>query len=135
MQASPVVWLEAPFEERVSRILHQYVTSQCQEHVALHGTDDGFTRFAQGLRQSMHNIRKRLGLERHDRLLQALDAALLEQARTGDTQAHRVWIEGLLRGYYDPMYAYQEQQKAARIVFRGTHDEVLAHLHQQLDPA
>ena len=131
MQASPVIWLEAPFEERVDRILHQYVTSQCQEHVALHGADDGFARFAQGLLQSLHNIRKRLGLERHARLQEVLQAALDEQSRSGDTGLHRVWIEGLLREYYDPMYAYQQQQKASRIVFRGDHDAVLAYVRQQ----
>lgn len=135
MQASPVIWLEAPFEERVDRILHQYVTSQCQEHVALHGADDGFARFAQGLLQSLHNIRKRLGLERHARLQVVLQAALDEQSRSGDTGLHRVWIEGLLREYYDPMYAYQQQQKASRIVFRGDHDAVLAHIRQQLGTA
>lgn len=132
MQESPVVWLHAPFEERVDRILHQYVTSQCSEHVALLGEEAGFDRFASGLLQSMQNIRKRLGLERCARLTQALQAALHEQARTGDNTLHRIWIEGLLREYYDPMYAYQEQQKAHRIVFRGTHDEVLHHLHTHL---
>ena len=132
MQASPVIWLEAPFEERVDRILHQYVTSQCDEHVALHGADEGLARFAQGLRQSLHNIRKRLGLERHARLQMALQAALDAQARSGDTGLHRVWIEGLLREYYDPMYAYQQAQKTDRIVFRGDHDAVLAHVRQQL---
>ena len=125
MQNSPVIWLEAPFEERVDRILHQYVTDQCQEHVALWGDELGFERFAQGLLQSMHNIRKRLGLERCAHLTQALQAALQQQRTNGDTAAHRVWIEGLLRDYYDPMYTYQQQQKAQRIVFRGTHAEVL----------
>ena len=97
------------------------------------GPEAGFARFSQGLQQSLHNIRKRLGGERCARLLQALQEALHEQARNGDTALHRVWIEGLLREYYDPMYAYQEQQKASRILFRGTHDEVLgfirSHMH------
>lgn len=132
MQSSPVIWLEAPFEERVDRILHQYVTNQCHEHVALLGEDAGFERFSQGLQQSMLNIRKRLGALRCARLLQTLQAALHEQAQSGDTALHREWIAGLLREYYDPMYAYQEQQKAHRIVLRGTHDEVRHHLQTQL---
>jgi tRNA 2-selenouridine synthase len=132
MQISPVVWLEAPFEERVERILHQYVTSQCSEHVTLLGPVEGFATFAAGLQQSLHNIRKRLGLERCARLLQALQQALDTQARNGDTALHRVWIEGLLREYYDPMYAYQEQQKATLILFRGDHDAVLGFLRERL---
>ena len=132
MQRSPVVWLEEAFDARVDRILWQYVTSQCQEHVALHGPDEGFVRFSAGLLQSMHNIRKRLGLERHAKLQAALQAALDAHARHGDTALHRVWIEGLLRDYYDPMYAYQQQSKAERIVFRGPRDEVVAYLQAQL---
>ena len=128
MQTSPVVWLHAPFEERVDRILHQYITSQCNEHVALLGPEAGFARFAQGLLQSMQNIRKRLGLDRCTRLSQDLQTALDAQARSGDTHLHRVWIAALLQEYYDPMYAYQEQQKADRIVFRGSRDEVMAFL-------
>ena len=132
MQTSPVVWLEEAFELRVERILHQYVQSQCDEHVALMGREAGFARFAQGLQNSLHNIRKRLGLSRCERLMHQLQSALAQQERSGVTDGHRDWIRALLQEYYDPMYAYQEQQKADRIVFRGDHAAVIAYLQERL---
>jgi tRNA 2-selenouridine synthase len=52
---------------------------------------------------------------------QALDA----QFDAGDTSGHRVWIDLLLRKYYDPMYDYQLNKKHHRIMFRGDSDEFL----------
>ena len=57
--------------------------------------------------------------------------ALAEQARSGAVDLHRVWIEGLLREYYDPMYRYQLEKKAAKIVFRGTWQDVADWLNAQ----
>ena len=44
---------------------------------------------------------------------------------------HRAWIEALLNEYYDPMYVYQRESKAARIEFAGEHDAVLAYLRDR----
>ena len=53
-----------------------------------------------------------------------LDVALDEQRRTGSTEAHFSWLVSLLEEYYDPMYRYQLDKKAEKIVFRGTFEEV-----------
>lgn len=128
MQQAPLLWLEAPFEERAQRILHQYVSDQCAEHVALLGAQAGFARFAQRLDDSLQQIRRRLGSERCDRLLIRLHEALTRQQNQGDTSGHLGWIEPLLREYYDPMYAYQAAQKGSRIVCRGDAATLLAFL-------
>lgn len=44
---------------------------------------------------------------------------------------HRGWIEGLLREYYDPMYAHQRESKAGRIGFAGEQDAVIAYLAER----
>ncbi len=131
MQHCPMVWLEDSFSGRVERILRDYVTDLCAEFMALHGDETGFERFAERLLQSLDNIHKRLGGERHQRLSGLMQAALDEQRRSGEVDLHRGWIEGLLGEYYDPMYAYQRENKAARIEFAGTQDEVLAYLTQR----
>ena len=128
MQTLPVVWLEDTFENRVTRILHDYVVSLSQEFIALQGEQDGFHSFAQRLRQSLANIVKRLGHERYQRFDAFMQQALEEQQRSGDISLHRVWIEGLLYEYYDPMYASQREKKAARIVFSGPRDAVVDYL-------
>lgn len=127
MQQYPLVWLEDAFEDRVERILRDYVVNLCAEFIALHGEEEGFRLYAERLLQSLSNIQKRLGGERYQRLLTIMQTALDEQ-RSGAVALHRDWIAGLLREYYDPMYAYQRESKAARIEFAGDQAAVIAYL-------
>jgi tRNA 2-selenouridine synthase len=130
MQQYPLVWLEDAFEDRVERILRDYVVNLCAEFTALHGEDEGFRLYAERLLQSLSNIQKRLGGERYQRLLTIMQAALEEQ-RSGAVALHRDWIAGLLCEYYDPMYAYQRESKAARIEFAGDQAAVIAYLTER----
>src|SRR3546814_20795536 len=77
------------------------------------------TLFRSRLRLCLRNIVKRLGWERYLRLSAIMNAALAEQQRSGALDLHRDWIEDLLGEYYDPMYAYQREKNAERIVFFG----------------
>ena len=131
MQEYPLVWLEDSVEGRVERILGDYVIDLSAEFVALHGAEQGLIAFAERLQQSLRNIVKRLGGERYQRLAALMDAALAEQLRSGQVDLHRGWIEGLLGEYYDPMYAYQRESKAARIEFSGDQQAVVEYLRQR----
>ncbi|MCY1282436.1 tRNA 2-selenouridine synthase [compost metagenome] len=131
MRTFPLVWLEDSFDNRVERILRDYVIGLCAEFVAVHGAEDGFQRFAERLQQSLANIVKRLGGERYQRLAALLRQALDEQQRSAAVDRHRAWIAALLREYYDPMYAYQRESKAARIEFAGDHAAVLDYLRER----
>ncbi len=130
MQHYPLVWLEDSFEGRVDRILKDYVIDLCAEFTTEFG-DEGFTAFAERLQQSLVNISKRLGGECYTRLAAIMDQALAEQASTGSVDLHRGWIEALLRQYYDPMYAYQRENKAARIEFAGEQSAVVEFLRER----
>ncbi len=130
MQAYPIVWLEDSLENRVRRIVRDYVTCLHAEFVALHDEEQGFERFAKRLRESLDNIVKRLGSERHQILAVKMDAALAEQRRSGTVELHLEWIEGLLTGYYDPMYVHQRKLESNRIVFAGEQRAVLDYLRQ-----
>ncbi|SEQ45507.1 tRNA 2-selenouridine synthase [Azotobacter beijerinckii] len=131
MQQYPLVWLEDSFEGRVERILRDYVIDLCAEFVAVEGPDAGFAAFAARLTQSLANIVKRLGGERYQRLAAIMAQALAEQGEGRGVELHREWIVGLLREYYDPMYAYQRESKAGRIVFAGDQAAVLAYLRER----
>ena len=131
MQAFPMVWLEDSVERRVERILRYYVVDLCAEFIGAFG-EQGHAVFAERLTQSLSNIHKRLGGERFQRLQAVMQDALAEQARTGAVDLHRVWIEGLLREYYDPMYAFQRESKGARIEFAGEQGAVVAYLRERL---
>ena len=132
MQRYPMVWLEDSLQGRVERILRDYVIDLCAEFIVVHG-DHGFALFSERLLESLNNIRKRLGGERHLRLLLLMEAALAEQAHSGSVDLHRAWIEGLLNEYYDPMYAFQRQKKGARIEFSGDQGAVLDYLRERAE--
>ncbi|AGW88689.1 tRNA 2-selenouridine synthase [Ralstonia pickettii DTP0602] len=131
IQASPLVWLEASFEQRVERVLRDYVQGLAAEFLAEKGTAEGFEAYAARLREAMAAIAPRLGGARYGKLSSLLEQALARQAASGEVALHRGWIEVLLRDYYDPMYDYQREQRTARIVFRGDRaavtDWLLAH--------
>ncbi len=128
MQASPLVWLEVPFEERVERVLRDYVVGLCAEFIAALGPEAGTEAYAARLRDAFAGISRRLGGERYVRLLAQLEAALARQAEAGDVSLHRGWIAELLRAYYDPMYAFQRESRESRIVFRGDAAAVIEYL-------
>ncbi len=128
MQEYPLVWLEEGFDQRVERILKDYVVDLCAGFVQAHGPELGFEAFARRLRESLASIVKRLGGERYQRLAAIMEAALHEQQRSASVELHRGWISGLLGEYYDPMYAFQRDSKGARIEFAGDHAAVLQYL-------
>lgn len=125
MGQAPVVWLEDSFENRVQRILQDYVLDLCKAHQTAHGAEEGFEVFAQGLRGSLRNITKRLGLQRYMELDALMQTALTQQRHNGAVELHQAWIERLLKDYYDPMYTYQQNNKGKRVVFRGNRAEVV----------
>ena len=132
MQRFPMVWLEDSLQGRVERILRDYVVDLCAEFITVHG-DEGFTLFSERLLESLNNVQKRLGGERHQRMLILMEQALLEQGRSGAVDLHRGWIEGLLVEYYDPMYAFQREKKGARIEFAGEQRAVLEYLRERVN--
>lgn len=124
----PLVCLEDSFNNRVERILKDYVVDLYAEFNALQGAESGFAAFADHLRLSLRNIVKRLGAERYQRLAAMMDEALAEQQKDGSVDRHRAWIEGLLHEYYDPMYMHQLASHGERIVFRGDRVAVMDYL-------
>ena len=130
MLVSPVVWVEEPIESRVERILHDYVEDLGAQFNALLGKEAGFAAFSARLLESLKNLYKRLGGERHTRLENAMQHALDIQKMTGLIDAHRDWIRPLLTEYYDPMYEHQREGKASRIIFSGDQKAVTQYLKE-----
>lgn len=130
MLQSPVVWVEESTESRVERILSDYVEDLGGQFKHKLGEDEGFEAFSARLLESLQNLYKRLGGERHTRLEGLMKRALQEQKLTGDLALHRDWIRPLLTEYYDPMYEHQREGKASRIIFSGDRKAVTQYLKQ-----
>lgn len=123
MKKAPLVVLESAFDERVERILAEYVDADLASWLELDPAD-GFACFSDSLKQSLARIQRRLGGERCRHAERLLDSALDAHAHQGDTTGHRAWIALLLDAYYDPMYEYQLSRSAERVVFRGDYAAV-----------
>jgi tRNA 2-selenouridine synthase len=130
LRQAPLVVVQMPLPERVEHTFHNYILRNLADWQAYAGELSGFATFAEELRQNLATLQRRLGGYRHSQLLAEMNAALAEHAR-GNPDAHRFWIEPLLRDYYDPMYAYQLGLKAERVVFRGSYAEVAAYLGEE----
>ncbi len=124
MAEAPVVVVEDPFEIRLERLREEYFVHMWADFSAACGEEAGWKAYSEYLHHGLYAIRRRLGLQRFAEFTALLDAALVEQQRTGSTDAHFSWLVPLLKDYYDPMYGYQLEKKAEKIVYRGTYEEI-----------
>lgn len=119
MAEAPLLVLEQPMEERIRIIRDDYVVKMAADYAWRDGDEAGWYSFEDYLLSALDRIRKRLGGERHQSLRYSMLNALESQRATGDVGGHDLWIQSLLEDYYDPMYDYQMDQKAGRILVRG----------------
>lgn len=126
MLKSPLAWVHASLDNRVDRIVRDYVERLSAEYVSLYGdSDEAFAAYSEQLLIALDNLQKKLGGERHAAMRATMQTALNQQRQGYGFSAHQDWIKPLLENYYDPMYRYQFEQKKARIVFEGDADEVI----------
>lgn len=124
MAQSSIAVVEDPFDLRLERLREEYFAHMYHDFTAAFGEEKGWEEYSAYLHHGLFAIRRRLGLQRFAELTATLDASLAEQKRTGSTEAHFAWLVPLLEEYYDPMYCYQLEKKADKIVFRGTSEAV-----------
>ena len=111
MQAAPIMVIEANLDERLQRIVQDYVVSSCAQYIERFGESAGFTAFSHHLLRSVDKIKKRLGGQLHQQIRSILLAALKEQQSRGSVALYLDAIKLLLEKYYDPMYEYQLKRK------------------------
>lgn len=119
MAGAPLLVLEQPMEERIRIIREDYVVKMVADYTHRDGQEAGWHNFEDYLLSALDRVKKRLGGERHQALRSQMEDALKAQLATGSVSGHDGWIQSLLEDYYDPMYDYQLEQKAGRILVRG----------------
>ncbi|MEJ2044142.1 MAG: tRNA 2-selenouridine(34) synthase MnmH [Reinekea sp.] len=127
---SPVVALEAPFEERVQRIRRDYAQRFYQHHQVTTQPEQAVVALEDYIRSALQRIQKRLGGVRFKALTEQLEQASMLLVSQNQWSGFDTIIEILLRDYYDPMYTYQFSAKADATVFRGTQNEILQWLQR-----
>jgi tRNA 2-selenouridine synthase len=124
MQVAPIVVIEDPIDVRLGRLLDDYISRMQTDFIGAYGDAEGWLKFSAYLEKGLFSIRKRLGHERYNNLLALQKHAVSVQQQTGRVDDHLEWLALILEQYYDPMYHYQLDKKADRVVFRGQYDEV-----------
>lgn len=127
------VVLQAPLEQRVGRIRRDYFENRYQRYQT---TDAALAaeRLQDFVGQALTRIRKRLGGDRYQNLMQMLLAGISALVSQNDWSHFDTLIEHLLVDYYDPMYQYQFEQKQNRVLFSGTETEILEWLANRPRP-
>lgn len=128
LKSAPRVMIHEDLASRTQVTLEDYVLGPLQEYAAWYGEAGALTRLGEELRAALGRISKRLGGARFRELDTLLADALQQQQQNGAVEAHRAWIEPLLRDYYDPMYDYMLRQRSDEVLFEGSRDQVLAFL-------
>ena len=130
LSGAPLVILETGMEERVEITFREYV-SIAQERYRGAGYDHPLSEWKRDIESAMARIKKRLGGLRYQHLIEIFENAVDRQLKSGSSDAHKEWVEYLLREYYDPMYDYQIEKRSEQILFRGKYAEVLAYLRDK----
>jgi len=123
-----VILLETSLEERIEITYDEYVLASQIEYNAAHLAETTEHPWIDTMRHNFSRIRKRLGDQGCEELTTLLNEAWTYQEQYNDPTRHKVWIEKLLKDYYDPMYAYQIEQKKERVIFRGNQEEIIEYL-------
>lgn len=132
MQAANIVVLEETMENRVSRILQDYIINMHEGFTTRLGIDEGLRALQEYLTQGLMQIKKRLGGKLHDELQSHLNVACRQYEDNKVSDGHRIWIAKLLSHYYDPMYQYQLNKKQSKIIFQGEHLAINQWLNTQV---
>ncbi len=128
LRAGERVIIEEDLDSRVQVTLEDYVVGPLAEYSRYYGEEQAFELLADELVDALGRIHRRLGGDRYQQLLDAMQTALQQQRQHGDARLHDNWIRPLLRDYYDPMYDYMLTRREGTVLFSGTREQVLAFL-------
>ena len=134
MTTAPMLVIEEPLQARVQLLFEDYILDLGERYGRRFG-EEGAARHRERLLSDLDRIRKRLGGVRHKEVSALMLNAFEAQARSGEGDAHRAWIERLLVDYYDPMYAHQMRQRSGRRLFRGSRAAVIDFARERLQHA
>jgi tRNA 2-selenouridine synthase len=118
------VLLEAPFEQRITRIRRDYFMDAFA-HYQISDAEQAYDLLDAFIRDAFGRIKKRLGGTRFALLNDMLDAAVASLKSQNDWTGFDEIIAILLSEYYDPMYEYQYQQKTDKTIFKGNHADII----------
>lgn len=82
-------------------------------------------------KNSLYMISKKLGGKRFQEVLGDLNNAQLDFLNMNEIRSNKIWIEKLIKYYYDPLYLNSLERRQVIPCFRGSKKEVIAYLQYQ----
>lgn len=133
MRNSAVVWLDEPIAIRVENIFKDYVLDTsigdfCNQAGAVESLREQALQLFENYKKALQAISRKLGGLRTQEVLVDLEKARLDFMTNNEIQSNKVWIEKLLRYYYDPLYLKSLDQRQVRVLFKGPKAEVIDYL-------
>lgn len=137
LRSSKVLWLDEPLENRVTNIFKDYIMNspigravdgglRCKEESDIL-REEALRVFAK-FKHSLNSIRKKLGGLRAQEVLADIEQAEMAFLNHLQTESNKVWIEKLLRYYYDPMYLSSLERRQVTVQFKGSGDSTFEYL-------
>jgi len=136
MAASDIIVLEMPLEQRIEKLLQEYVVQRYADTLAHHKciNPENYQQraeqaFSDYLTNSLQRLNKRLGSQRSKEIMALMKAAIKHQ-HADAFSSHQHWLHAITVDYYDPMYLYQLKKRKDRVVFKGNHSAIVHWLQQ-----
>ncbi|WP_300088562.1 tRNA 2-selenouridine(34) synthase MnmH [uncultured Nitrosomonas sp.] len=144
MRSAEIIWVDEPVEARVNNIFEDYIltTPIGQAHQIRKATTfpdlagkTGATPYQQALTlfdqyaAALQAISKKLGGDRFQEVLLDLDFARSDFENKNEIRTNKVWIEKLVKYYYDPLYLGSLQRRQVNPCFKGSKQAVIDYLH------
>lgn len=124
MRASPVLFVEENFEQRVTNIFQDYVASTALGRDSEVEALQVFAKY----RAAVQAISRKLGGLRTQEVLQDIANSEADYRAGRGLEANKEWIRKLLRYYYDPLYSKSLSIRQPKVLFRGPSSEILGYL-------
>lgn len=119
MQQAPRALLLVDMDARIDLIAEDYISHAWPQYQAEFG-DQAELEFSNYILDNLGRIQRRLGGEKYREVKQCFESALKEFYQSASAHAFHQGIKTLLQDYYDPMYRYQLENKAAPVIFEGS---------------
>ncbi|WP_413612380.1 tRNA 2-selenouridine(34) synthase MnmH [Bdellovibrio sp. HCB-110] len=129
LRSSQVIWLDEPLEVRVENIFKDYILSTSigliQNQIPRCAEEDVILR-SQALKvfekykSSLRSISRKLGGLRTQEVMADLENSQSDFLNKNEIASNKIWIEKLLKYYYDPLYLSSLERRQVSACFKGS---------------
>jgi tRNA 2-selenouridine synthase len=127
MRSAPILWIDEAFEQRVENIFYDYIETT---EIVLSHVPQQIQAVYDKYKNSLTEIKKRLGLEKYFEIMKDIERSEAESLLHNRHDSNRVWIQKLLKNYYDPMYLSSLERRKPQVLIKARTEEIKSFVSQ-----